>query len=414
MTIYRGQTYLQKHRFRPRQISTPPPANLHMVVVIPCHDEPDLLATLDSLEACIAPRKKVEVIIVVNAGAHHSTEIKAANEASRTQFEQWNAQARRHSYHLIWQPDLPKKHAGVGLARKIGMDEAIDRLEQVAVDEGIVIGLDADTTVEPTYLVEIERWFRDNPKMDACSLGFAHPLKGKNYEPAVYNGIVLYELYLRYYVQGLRYAGFPLAYHCIGSAMAVRAKAYAQQNGMNRRKAGEDYYFLHKYMLLGKLGELRKVIVLPSPRPSHKVPFGTGRAILNWLEGDQIAYPAFDVKGFEILRELVKAAPSFWKSEKQALPEPVEAFLTERGFFESLPEMQQHAKSEAAFLKRFYRWFDGLKALQFMHYLRDSHLPDQDILVSAENLLKRVGRDTGEDKDAKQLLALYRVWEQEE
>ncbi|MEZ4848577.1 MAG: hypothetical protein R3B93_08145 [Bacteroidia bacterium] len=51
MTIFSSLTYLQKQRFAPRQISISPPQNLELVVVIPCFDEPQLLRTLNSLEA---------------------------------------------------------------------------------------------------------------------------------------------------------------------------------------------------------------------------------------------------------------------------------------------------------------------------------------------------------------------------
>ena len=90
MTIYRGQTYLQKHRFLPRQIKVHPPKDLGMLIVIPCHNEPDLLETLESLEKCTQPQQAVEVIVVINAGEQHSAEIHAQNQATRSEFEAWN------------------------------------------------------------------------------------------------------------------------------------------------------------------------------------------------------------------------------------------------------------------------------------------------------------------------------------
>ena len=89
-----------------------------------------------------------------------------------------------------------------------------------------------------------------NPRSPGCSIYFEHPLHGP-LEPKVYEAIAAYELHLRYYVQALRYAAFPYAHHTIGSSMAVRADAYAKQGGMNKRQAGEDFYFLHKIIPLG-------------------------------------------------------------------------------------------------------------------------------------------------------------------
>ena len=38
--------YLEKHSFRERFITEAPSADTYLIVVIPCHDEPDLITTL--------------------------------------------------------------------------------------------------------------------------------------------------------------------------------------------------------------------------------------------------------------------------------------------------------------------------------------------------------------------------------
>ena len=65
--------------------------------------------------------------------------------------------------------------------------------------------------------------------------------------------IMKYELYLRYYRLALEYTGHPHAYHCIGSAFAVRTLDYVAQGGMNKRQAGEDFYFLQKLIATGRM-----------------------------------------------------------------------------------------------------------------------------------------------------------------
>jgi hypothetical protein len=45
---------------------------------------------------------------------------------------------------------------------------------------------------------------------------------------------------------------------------------------MSRRQAGEDFYFIQKVAMQGRYGECRTTRVHPSPRPSDRVPFGTG------------------------------------------------------------------------------------------------------------------------------------------
>jgi hypothetical protein len=137
----------------------------------------------------------------------------------------------------------------------------------------VIACFDADCTCDPNYLAATENFFQSQPSAPGASIYFEHPLDGENREP-----IALYELHLRYYVEALRYAGFPHAYHTIGSSMAARADPYFKQGGMNKRKAGEDFYFLHKIIPLGGFGEINDTRVIPSPRASHRVPFGTGRA----------------------------------------------------------------------------------------------------------------------------------------
>ena len=126
----------------------------------------------------------------------------------------------------------------MGTARKILMDEAVSRFSLLDRPEGIIACFDADATVESNYLdallkhfmqVRVKISLHQSPAHppDACSVRFAHPLKGDEYNPEVYEAIAQYEFHLRYYLQSFRSTGFPNAYHTVGSSMAVRAKYIA-------------------------------------------------------------------------------------------------------------------------------------------------------------------------------------------
>ena len=75
--------------------------------------------------------------------------------------------------------------------------------------------------------------------------------------------IAAYELHLRYYTHGLRFSNLPYSFQTVGSAMAVRCSAYQKQGGMNKRKAGEDFYFIQKIIALGGYSELNSTTVFP-------------------------------------------------------------------------------------------------------------------------------------------------------
>lgn len=72
--------YLRKTNFKPR-LSADPVDHLKFIVVIPCHDEPDLEATLQSLELAARPyHGAVEIIVVINDAIHQQPEVIIRNK----------------------------------------------------------------------------------------------------------------------------------------------------------------------------------------------------------------------------------------------------------------------------------------------------------------------------------------------
>jgi len=346
--------------------------------------------------------------VVVNSAADVETSIVEQNERTLREARAWIEQQSdpKLTVHLIDARGLPPRHAGVGLARKIGMDEALRRFDDAGtIDSGVILCFDADCSCAPNYLRAINEHFRANPLSPACSIYFEHPLEG-DLQSEVYEAIATYELHLRYYVQALRYAGFPHAYHTIGSSMAVCARAYMEQGGMNRRQAGEDFYFLHKLIPLGGFTELNSTAVYPSPRPSNRVPFGTGRAVSEWLQRPRTkTYP---LQAFDDLRLFLQSVPSLMKSsELQPAPESIRRFLTEQGFDAALAEIRGHTSTPAAFTKRFFRWFDGFRAMKFVHHARDNFYGEEEVEIASSKLLERLGRSMV-DASTRELLLAYR------
>ncbi|MEM7512138.1 MAG: glycosyltransferase [Bacteroidota bacterium] len=368
MTILAPYTYLQKSRFKDRLISTKPDPFLEMVIVIPAYKEEQLTVTLESLEANLFEDKhKVEVIIILNNGIHEEESIQLLNQRVLKECQEWiKENSPGLTIHPVLVQDLPKKHAGVGLARKIGMDEAVDRLEQVENEQGLIICLDADSQVQPNYLQVLMDTHLQYPKMEAFSIRFAHPLEGEAFSSDVYEGIILYELFLRYYVEGLRLAGYPYAIHTIGSSMAVRSKAYQKMGGMNRRKAGEDFYFLYKFSPAGKVYEIQETTVIPSPRASDRVPFGTGKAIQGWLDQEEKVYQAYHPTIFQALHAFLLSIPDSYEHMTWDIAPCFESFFENENILKKGKETKSHVGNQKAYVKRFYQWLTPLKVLQLI------------------------------------------------
>ena len=72
---------------------------------------------------------------------------------------------------------------------------------------------------------------------------------------------------------------------------------------MPKKQGGEDFYFLQKVFPLGKCTEIIETKVIPSPRPSNRVPFGTGPSVQKSLDSGQ-QYQTYNLQAFIELKQL--------------------------------------------------------------------------------------------------------------
>ena len=250
------RAYLHKQHLVCAFPDRPAHPRLGIVVVIPCYDEPDLRQTLECLYRCRRPRGAVEVLLVWNASERDGEALRHRNQTMMEQIHAWRMDhdEPRFRFQTLNFPRLPARHAGVGLARKIGMDAAVSRFAAIGNPRGIIASLDADCVCDNNYLMALESHFERHPDTRACTIYFEHALNGP-LEKEIYRAITRYELFLRYYRHGLQYARFPFAHYAVGSCLAVRCDFYARQGGMNRRKAGEDFYVRNKVRAVGGVSE---------------------------------------------------------------------------------------------------------------------------------------------------------------
>ncbi|MEM9859725.1 MAG: hypothetical protein AAF843_20395, partial [Bacteroidota bacterium] len=396
-------------------IAAKPNPNLGIVVTIPCYNEPELEKSLASLAYCHPVASTVEVIVVINHSNKAPELVKAQNLKTYKQAQHFASiyNTEHLQFHILLE-ELPERHAGVGLARKIAMDEAARRLDAVDRPEGIIACFDADSTCLDNYFLLLEQYFSQHPKSPGCSIYFEHPLKG-DLQPEIYEAITEYELFLRYYVHALRYAGFPYAYQTIGSSMAVRNGAYQKQGGMNRRKAGEDFYFLHKLIPLGNFGEITKTKVIPSPRKSDRVPFGTGKAVGQWLSTKNLDtyHPNIfeDLKLFYTKLYLVSNYKNLVINDLSGYPESIVEYSKTIELQLNIERIKENSGSLNSFISNFHHWFDGLKVLKYIHFARDNFYANTSIVSAAKWALEAQGFAVN-SYTAHELLEAYRKIDQ--
>lgn len=394
--------------------------NLGLIVVIPCYDEDFLLLSLMSLKKCEMPLCDVEVIVVINESETEGEEISKKNEATYEQALKWAERNNtpRRKFHILYMDNLPKKHAGVGLARKIGMDEACWRFQKIRNSQGVIAGFDADSRCDLNYLTALAGHFQQKSHIQAAGIYYEHPTQGVDFEEDVYGAIVLYELHLRYFVNAQNWATFHLATQTIGSSLAVRCKDYQAKGGMSKRKAGEDFYFIHKFTPHGKFSEIKNTRVIPSPRPSHRVPFGTGKAVKETIDQNG-KYLTYNPKSFEDLKAFLKMVSDFFEVEKadfeskfSEIPKGVAEFLISVKFQSKLTEIQSNTTTLKNFRSRFFQWFNAFQVMKLLHYLRDNYYENVEVCEAANWLLKEKKIIKKDIKSPLELLKKFREIDQ--
>ena len=268
------------------------------------------------------------------------------------------------------------------------MDLALQRFKKVGYN-GIIVGLDADTKVANNYFNEINQFFIKTD-FQAGSIHFAHPTNGVKYHQFNYDQIINYELHLRYYKNALLYIGLPNVFYTIGSAFALTAKAYARQGGMNRRKAGEDFYFINKLIKGEKFGEINKTMVFPSPRISDRVPFGTGRAILEASKSKKDLKLTYDFKSFQVLKEWIEIIKSKSYNYIQ-FPKLIKQFMTFKEWEAQHQLFLKNSSNKNSYQNMFYKKFDAFWILKFIHFSRDKSYKNSSLVKNTNFLLDKLG-----------------------
>ncbi len=405
------KNYLGKHQFQLSEITTKPKSDLGLVVVMPVHNEPNILFSLNALAKCTLPSCSVEVILMINASELADQEVLKQNELSLLTFKKFKeSYTGKIDFFVLVNNELPKKHAGVGLARKIGMDEAINRFLYAENTEGVIACFDADCSCEQNYLEELYHFFIANPKKSACSIHFEHSLMGQEFDAKIYHYIADYELHLRVYKNAMKWSKLPFGIHTVGSSMAVKAADYCKQGGMNRRKAGEDFYFLQKFIQLGNVGELTTTTIFPSPRVSNRVPFGTGRAIGERVDSNIEELNTYSLESFKLIRAVINLLPRIFEQTEAVNTFP--SLFINYYTLDKLIFIIESAKNESTnyenFKKRFYRFFDAFQVLKLVHYLRDNTYKNEPVSKVAKELLIEVGYSSLDLQSSVDLLIMFR------
>jgi hypothetical protein len=412
-----ASTYIEERILFPQYIKEAPDKNTAIIIVIPAYNERDLTLLLDSLQKCRQPQCKVEVIVVINAPENAPEDCIENNRQTVLDIISWKEKNPgcffRLFYFSVEKPLV--KGWGVGLARKTGMDEALRRLDSINNPNGIILNLDADCTVEENYLEAVFSELYNEPSHSACSIYFEHPASGQKYSENIYRYIVLYELHLRYYIQALSYTGFPWVFHTVGSSIAVKALPYIKVGGMNRKQAGEDFYFVQKLVPLGGYFSLNSTTVHPSPRISVRVPFGTGASINKLMADESPTFRTYSFNAFSDLRAFFGYIERVFDSQENllfeiysAFPDGLKSYMSVNEWTEKMIEIKTNTSNFQSFSKRFFNWFNMFKIVKYLNHVHNSFYEKVPVEKAALELIESSAHNSLQSTDPLNLLTYYR------
>ena len=337
-----------------------PPSDLEMVVVIPAYKESQLDLAVHSLLACSEVACRVILLIVINAPEQSSLDDLNLNQRAYEEIKQ--IKGTDQITIQVVNIGLPQKKAGVGLARKIGLDEAVRWFKKLN-HSGILVCFDGDCRCSDTYLSAIYSAYK-NQNLNAGILAYEHPLD-------LESGIIPYELGLRYYTDSLRYSGYPNVHQTLGSCITINSDHYCKHGGMNTKKAGEDFYFLNKIVRKPGFAEINEALVYPAARISDRVPFGTGRALIGYQVDKEIILSNYNPLIFEDIKIFMTSLPEIIQGQSPNFPTAIQKFLNAVDFYQKLDKLLKNCRNLTSFYKQFYDWFDYFMILKMIHFSRD-------------------------------------------
>jgi len=260
---------------------------------------------------------------------------------------------------------LPNKSAGVGLARKIGMDYCID----FSNTNSLFFSIDADTIISSNYLkIIIENYIRE--KFAAAVINFKHQ---KNDNLIINRAIIKYENLLKDIAENIKKTGSIYGFVSMGSAIVCSMKAYVSIGGMPPKKATEDFYFLQKLAKYQKIYTIDEILVYPSSRAEQRIYLGTGFRMNN-IDNKNIFNDLYiDPNAYVDLKRLYHIIDSNWNQKSSEIMSSVAKnnsklyqYLNTNNFIEAFDCIQKNSLNKKQLLNQFHRWFDNFKIYKFL------------------------------------------------
>ena len=337
-------------------------------IIIPAYSEYEYIDnTLFSINDQIdIDFNKLLVIVIINNSLSSSSEVKENNFNTYTKLIK-----RKYDFELIiidsfsLEYAYDKKIAGVGLARKIGMDFCIPYSHK----HSLYCSVDADTIIEKKYLDYISQIYHKF-LFKAAVVNFSHQLTSNS---IVNEAICEYELLLKQIAQQVHQSGSPYGYVSMGSTIICTVLAYISVGGMDPKQATEDFYFLQKLAKYDKIHQIDEILVHPSARQEQRVYLGTGYRLNNIANESLFSDLQFNQQAFQDLSFIYSTIKENWNCSLDDIQavfikynEEIWAYFIHNSFDDIFYKIKKNTNNQKQFINQFNYWFDNLKIYKFL------------------------------------------------
>lgn len=255
----------------------------------------------------------------------------------------------------LGRPLGPKQ--GVGKARDLGMRRCIDLIKSDQVQCPWIWSTDADARFSTDYLQQ---------PMDGTGVAML-PYHHYPASPA----LEIYDIGLRYYALGLDWAQSPYAFPTLGSTITIHYKLYEMVNGFPDRLAAEDFYLLNKAAKFAPLRYLNRQPIQLIGRPSDRVPFGTGRGMME-IEAKGLQHNFYHPQCFQIIKEWLTILNT---ADDTELLTNLDSLVPNFPGLRKLARITKQRVSKKQQIRRRHEFFDAFWHMKLIHHLRDHHFP---------------------------------------
>lgn len=346
-------------------------------VVVPAHREDEyLFQFLSSLKLASKNRSILCILVLNGKESEQDFHQKILNKLEASLFSEFQL----FIVDRATGKNIFSDKEGVGLARKIGCDLALQLIVENKILSPWIRCSDADVLLPSDYF--------DDPNFSKSTSAFHYSFFHQPENSHIQDALSVYEESLNYYLWGLNFANSAYAFHSVGSTIGIHYEKYAEVRGFPKVEAGEDFYVLNKLAKVGRIEISPTSPICISGRASDRVPFGTGAGIQKILETWQdkkefCFYHPEIFLGLKVwLQELALCEQNISIEDLKSRLEnqaPIGSQCIEvaeqLGLFEALRRLPLKPHSPPINREHLRTWFDGFKTLKFLHCFRDLHRP---------------------------------------